>query len=104
MLEQENSRTKTLTRAARREPTRIQFRRTERLPSRRPNVVIATSADAVPERSRATGLVFQAILGVAACLALVGVVAATQDTSPASQPVQPGSPDAPAPAYFVHLD
>lgn len=104
MLEPEKLRTETLTRAARREPTRIQFRRTERLPSRRVNVVIATSADAVPERSRTTGLVFQSILGVAACLALVGVVAATQDAPPANQPVQPGSPDAPPPALFVQLD
>lgn len=103
MLEPEKSRTETVARSTRRERTRIQFRRTERLPSRRTSVVIATSAAAVPERSRTTALVFQAILGVAACLALVGVVASTQDPARSTQ-IQPGSPDDPPPAVFVQFD
>jgi hypothetical protein len=49
--------------------------------------------------SRRTGLVFEALLGAAACLSLVAVVqqATTHDT-PA------GSPDAAPPAVFVHTD
>ncbi len=46
-----------------------------------------------------TGRIFQALLGVAACLALTGVVAQGQD---ATTPV--GSPDAPPPAVFVQAD
>lgn len=46
-----------------------------------------------------TGKIFQALLGITACLALTGVVAQSQDSStPAS------SPDAPPPAVFVQLD
>jgi len=103
VLNSENSQTETISRSTRTERTRIQFRRDERLPARRSTLTVATSSHGVPERSRTTGLVFQAILGAAACLALVGVVAATQQpqTSPA---VDPGSPDSPPPAVLVQLD
>lgn len=102
MVEREISPTETLLRAGRRERTQVAFRRTERLPSRRPSYVIASSAHGIPERSRTTALVFQAILGAAACLALVGVVASTQNA--ATNTLNPTNPDAPPPAVFVHLD
>ncbi len=44
-----------------------------------------------------TGHIFQALLGIAACLALTGVISQAR-TVPA------GSPDAPAPAVFVQTD
>lgn len=103
MLEPEEPRTETLTRVARKERQAIQFRRSERLPSRRPNYAIAPSSHGIPERSRTTGLVFQAILGAAACLALVGVVSSTQSGS-STPTINPGSPDAPPPALFVQFD
>lgn len=104
MLEPKKSQIETATRSSRKEPNQIQFRRTHRLPSRGSSVTVATSSFAVPERSRTTGLVFQAILGAAACLALVGVVAASQDVQSPASIVNPGSPDAPPPAVFVQLD
>lgn len=55
-------------------------------------------SDIIPPRGRDTlGIVFQALLGIAACLALVAVVqrADTRD---------PGSVDAPPPAVFVQTD
>ncbi len=104
MLDPERFTTETMTRSTAKGRERIQFRRTERLPSRRSNVTIATSSHSVPERSRTTGLVFQAILGAAACLALVGVVAASQQPGTQGPTVNPGSPDAPPPAVFVQLD
>ncbi len=102
MVEPEQTKTETLTRVAQSERNRIAFRRTERLPSRRPSYTIVSSSHGVTERSRTTGLVFQAILGAAACLALVGVVASTQ--SEQTTQVDPASPDAPPPAVFVQLD
>lgn len=104
MLEPKNSQTETIARSSRREPNRVQFRRTERLPSPRGSVTVASSSYAVPERSRTTGLVFQAILGAAACLALVGVVVSSQEVNAPAPIVNPGSPDAPPPAVFVHLN
>ncbi len=104
MLDPEKSRTETIARSSRKEPNQIRFRRTHRLPSRRSTVTVATSSYAVPERSRTTGLVFQAILGAAACLALVGVVSASQDVQSPTQIVNSGSPEAPPPAVFVHLN
>lgn len=102
MVEREISPTETLTRAVQRERNQVAFRRTERLPSRRPTYAVASSAHGIPERSRTTGLVFQAILGAAACLALVGVVASTQNA--VTTTLNPTSPDAPPPAVFVQLD
>jgi len=96
--------TKAASPAPQRERTPIQLRRTERRPSRRANYTVAPSSHSVPERSRVTALVFQAILGAAACLALVGVVAASQQSAEVGPIVQPGSPDAPPPAVFVHVD
>lgn len=104
MLEPEKFTTETMTRSKAKGRERIQFRRTERLPSRRTSYTVATSSHSVPERSRTTGLVFQAILGAAACLALVGVVAASQQTANQGPVVNPTSPDAPPPAVFVLLD
>ncbi len=103
MLDPEKSTTETITRSKPKARTRIQFRRTERLPARRSSFTVATSSYGVPERSRTTGLVFQAILGAAACLALVGVVASSQ-TQVQNPTFNPGSPDAPSPAVFVQLD
>ncbi len=102
MVERKTSPKETLLRAAQQERNQVVFRRTERLPSRRPGYVIASSAHGIPERSRTTALVFQAILGAAACLALVGVVASTQNAATAT--LNPTSPDAPPPAVFVQLD
>ena len=104
MVDPKPLRTETITRSPRRDRNRIQFRRTHRLPSRRGGVHVASSSYAVPERSRTTGLVFQAILGLAACLALVGVVAASQDVQSPTPIVDPGSPDAPPPPVFVQLN
>ena len=104
MLDPEKTTTETMTRSKVKGSERIQFRRTERLPSRRSSFTVATSSHGVPERSRTTGLVFQAILGAAACLALVGVVAASQPTASQGPAFNPGSPDAPPPAVFVQLD
>ncbi len=101
MVERKMSPKETLQHAAQRERSHLAFRRTERLPRRSHSYVIASSAQGIPERSRTTGLVFQAILGAAACLALVGVVASTQDAATA---LNPTSPDAPPPAVFVQLD
>ncbi len=91
-------------RSSQKERNQIQFHRTERLPTRRSSSAVLTSSYAVPERSRTTGLVFQAILGVAACLALVGVVAASQEVQSPAPTVNPLSPEAPPPAVFVQLD
>ncbi len=44
-----------------------------------------------------TGHIFQALLGIAACLALTGVIAQ-------ARAVPAGSPDAPAPVVFVQTD
>ena len=44
-----------------------------------------------------TGHIFQALLGIAACLALTGVISQ-------ARAVPAGSPDAPAPAVFVQTD
>ena len=102
MVERKISPKETLQHAAQRERNQVAFRRTERLPSRRHSYAIASSAHGIPERSRTTALVFQAILGAAACLALVGVVASTQNA--ATTTLNPASPDAPPPAVFVQLD
>jgi hypothetical protein len=108
MLQPEKSyattKTTTITRSATKERNQIQFRRTHRLPSRRSSLTVATSSHAVPELSRTTGLVFQAILGAAACLALVGVVAASQEVQNPAPVVNSGSPEAPPPAVFVHFN
>ncbi len=98
------TRTQTLDAPAQRERTPIQLRRTERRPSRRTNYTVVSSSNSVPERSRLTGLVLQAILGAAACLALVGVVAASQQSATTNPADTSGSPDAPPPAVFVQLD
>ena len=100
MLDVETTTTETRTRT--RERTPIQFRRTERLP-RRTSVAVTTTSYTVPERSRTTGLVIQVILGAAACLALVGVVDATQQQQTPVPAVSPGSPEAPPPAVFVQV-
>lgn len=104
MLDSEKFTTETITRSKAKGRDRIEFRRTERLPSRRSSFTVATSSQGVPERSRTTGLVFQGILGAAACLALVGVVAAGQQTGQQGPSINSGSPDAPPPAVFVQLD
>lgn len=54
-----------------------------------------------PVRSRQTGMIFQALLGAAACLSLVAVV--QQATNPTQEP-SAGSPSAPPPAVFVQTD
>lgn len=51
----------------------------------------------VERLSDKTGVVFQVLLGIAACLALTGVL--SQQPS-----VSSSSPDAPAPAVFIELD
>ncbi len=46
-----------------------------------------------------TDRIFQALLGIAACLALTGVIIQSQ-----AEAISPGSPEAPAPAVFVQVD
>ena len=84
---------------------KLTYRRTQRRVSRTartpgPSVPVHASSR-VPVRSNTTGLIFQAILGAAACLALVGVVAQTRTEN---QQGPTSSPDAPPPAVFVHTD
>lgn len=46
-----------------------------------------------------SGQIFQALLGIAACLALTGVIAQSQSPRTSNSSV-----DGPAPAVFVHVD
>lgn len=50
----------------------------------------------LPANHRRTGMVFEVLLGLAACLSLVAVIHSGTEIS--------SSPDAPAPAVFVQTD
>lgn len=60
---------------------------------------VETTTVAQPKQTTQTNLVFQVLLGAAACLALVAVV---QQAS--TNTVDPTSVDAPPPAVFVQTD
>ncbi|MEZ5341135.1 MAG: hypothetical protein R2706_06710 [Acidimicrobiales bacterium] len=62
-------------------------------------VPVALGID-TPTTGRSNNIVFQVLLGVAACLALVAVV----QQATGSAPVDPTSVDAPPPAVFLQAD
>jgi hypothetical protein len=76
-------------------PKSARTNRRRAIATRRPEEDFAANT----AKSRRTGLVFEVLLGAAACLSLVAVV---QEATTAGIPA--GSPDAPPPAVFVQTD
>ncbi len=91
--------TKTTTTRRRRVVTSTSTTATTPSTVRAPRPELTTSFEHLAQErpSVHTGHIFQALLGIAACLALTGVIAQ-------ARAVPAGSPDAPAPAVFIQTD